>query len=96
VLCETLGEAAIRGLIPLFLIKGGVAIELRLGLAARATRDIDIGLSASPDQLVPMFDGALDVGFSDFRLRRKGAIQERGNELRIKISITDSERHASS
>jgi hypothetical protein len=51
VLCETLSEAAARGVIPIFFVKGGVAIELRLGLLARATRDLDIGLCAPPTEL---------------------------------------------
>jgi hypothetical protein len=72
VLCQTLSEAAARGIIPIFFVKGGVAIELRLGLLARATRDLDIGLCAPPNQLLPLFDSALDVGFGDFRLRRRG------------------------
>lgn len=72
VLCETLSEAVARGVIPVFFVKGGVAIELRLGLLARATRDLDIGLCAPPNQLLPLFDSALDVGFGDFRLRRQG------------------------
>ena len=58
-LCETLSEAAARGIIPIFFVKGGVAIELRLGLLARATRDLDIALCAPPNQLLPLFDSAL-------------------------------------
>lgn len=54
VLCEVLAEAQYRGILPLFFIKGGVAIELRLGLASRATRDIDIGLCAPPEALIPI------------------------------------------
>lgn len=72
VLCETLAEAVARGVIPLFFVKGGVAIELRLGLTARATKDLDIGLCAAPADLLPVFDRALDVGFGDFTLRRRG------------------------
>lgn len=72
VLCETLSEAVARGMIPVFFVKGGVAIELRLGLLARATRDLDIGLCAPPNELLPPFDSALEVGFGDFRLRRRG------------------------
>lgn len=72
VLCETLSEAVARGIIPVFFIKGGVAVELRLGLLARATRDLDIGLCAPPSELLPLLDSALDVGFGDFGLRRRG------------------------
>ena len=72
VLCETLAEAAAQGVIPLFFVKGGVAIELRLGLAARATRDLDVGLCVEPKELLPVFDRALTVGFGDFTLHRRG------------------------
>ncbi len=72
VLCETLVEAVAQGLIPFFFVKGGVALELRLGLAARATKDLDIGLCASPQELLADFDEALTVGYGDFTLRRKG------------------------
>jgi len=72
VLCETLSEAVARGIIPIFFVKGGVAVELRLGLLARATRDLDIGLCAPPNELLPLLDSALDVGFGDFGLRRRG------------------------
>ena len=72
VLCETLAEAVAQGVIPIFFVKGGVAIELRLGLAARATRDLDVGLCAEPEELLPVFDRALAVGYGDFALRRRG------------------------
>lgn len=72
----------------MFFIKGGVAVELRLGLRARATRDIDIGLCAHPRELIPIFDAALDVGFGDFRLRRKGDIAERASDVYgLEVSI---------
>lgn len=59
VVCETLAEAVAQGIIPIFFVKGGVAIELRLGLLARATRDLDIGLCAPPAELLAFFDRAL-------------------------------------
>ncbi|MHB8146045.1 MAG: nucleotidyl transferase AbiEii/AbiGii toxin family protein [Vulcanimicrobiaceae bacterium] len=83
VLCETLSEAAARDIIPVFFVKGGVAIELRLGLLARATRDLDIGLCAPPNELLPLFDSALDVGFGDFRLRRRGEARARQWRARL-------------
>jgi Nucleotidyl transferase AbiEii toxin, Type IV TA system len=88
VLCETLSEAASRGIIPVFFAKGGVAIELRLGLLARATRDLDIGLCAPPNELLPFFDSALDVGFGDFRLRRRGEARALDNgALVLEIAV---------
>lgn len=88
VLCETLSEGVSRGVIPIFFVKGGVAIELRLGLLARATRDVDIGLCAPPNELLPLFDSALDVGFGDFRLRRRGEARALNNgALVLEIAV---------
>ncbi len=88
ILCETLAEAAARGLLPYFFIKGGVAIELRLGLSARTTKDIDGGLCAAPQDLLPLFDRALSVGFGDFVLRRKGENRLLGNGVcSLKVSV---------
>jgi hypothetical protein len=81
VVCEALSEAVSRGVIPLFLVKGGAAIELRLGLLARATRDLDIGLCAPVAELLSVFDRALSVGFNDFQFRRKGAARVIGNDV---------------
>jgi hypothetical protein len=87
-LCEVLAEAQYRGILPLFFIKGGVAIELRLGLASRATRDIDIGLCAPPEKLLPVLDEALAVGFDDFRLRRPRAARVLENGIhRLEIAL---------
>ena len=55
---------------PLFLVKGGVAMELRTGGSARATRDFDAALRADPDQLTTHLDPALRRGFGDFTARR--------------------------
>jgi hypothetical protein len=82
------GTTAARGIIPAFFVKGGVAIEWRLGLLARATRDFDIGLSATPNELLPLFDSALDVGFGDFRLRRRGEARALNNgALALEIAV---------
>jgi len=75
-------EAVAQGAIPFFFVKGGVAIELRLGLAARATRDLDIGLCAPAEELLPAFDASLAVGFGDFRLRRRGEARVLDNGAR--------------
>jgi Nucleotidyl transferase AbiEii toxin, Type IV TA system len=88
VLCETLSEAVARGIIPLFFVKGGVAVELRLGLLARATRDLDIGLCAPPTELLQLFDSALEVGFGDFRLRRRGEVRALDNgALALEVAV---------
>jgi hypothetical protein len=52
---------------PLFLIKGGVMIELRLGLRARATRDLDAVFRAEFHSWLDQLDGA---NFSTFERNR--------------------------
>lgn len=88
VLIETLTEAVAQGLIPVFFVKGGIALELRLGLAARATKDLDIGFCLDSDQVLVGFDGAIAVGYGDFRLRRQGeaVLLDNGTrQLRVRI-----------
>ena len=55
---------------PLFLIKGGVAMELRIGGSARATRDLDAALRAAISELAEHLDPALRAGFGDFGATR--------------------------
>lgn len=58
---------------PLFLLKGGVAMELRLNLTARATKDFDTAFRADAAELLKPLDQALRAGFGDFTARRTEA-----------------------
>ncbi len=55
---------------PLFLVKGGVAMELRARGSARATRDFDTALRAETVDLAAHLDPALRAGFGDFTATR--------------------------
>jgi hypothetical protein len=55
---------------PLFLVKGGVAMELRSRGSARATRDFDTALRAETTDLASHLDPALRSGFGDFTATR--------------------------
>jgi Nucleotidyl transferase AbiEii toxin, Type IV TA system len=55
---------------PLFLIKGGVMIELRLGLRARATRDLDAVFRAEFGTWLDELDEAIRQPVGDFALTR--------------------------
>lgn len=55
---------------PLFLVKGGVAMELRTSGSARATKDFDTALRAEPANLATHLDPALRAGFGDFTAAR--------------------------
>lgn len=55
---------------PLFLIKGGVAMELRVDTGARATKDLDTAFRASMEAVADHLDPALRAGHGDFTATR--------------------------
>ncbi len=54
-----------------FAIKGGIAMELRLGDRARATRDIDLVLRGDTDHLANLLDAGLSKPYNGFAFRRR-------------------------
>jgi predicted nucleotidyltransferase component of viral defense system len=52
-----------------YYLKGGVAMELRFAGAARATKDLDLGLDGDRAYRLSSFAAALGLGFDDFTLR---------------------------
>lgn len=57
---------------PLFLVKGGVAIELLLGLRARATKDLDATARLAADEIEPRLRASLTHGWEGFSFRLLG------------------------
>lgn len=57
---------------PSFLIKGGVSMELRLGMRARTTQDVDVVFRGRPDELLDALDEAFESPYGGFEFRRKG------------------------
>lgn len=55
---------------PLFVLKGGAAMELRLGLRARATKDFDTSFRQALHEMVDHLDAALRRGYGDFTASR--------------------------
>lgn len=55
---------------PLFLVKGGVAMELRLGLGARATKDLDAVFRDAAVPMLACLDEALRGGWGEFSFQR--------------------------
>jgi hypothetical protein len=53
-----------------FAIKGGVAMELRMGDRARATRDVDLIMRPDPTQLAAVLDDGLREPYHGFSFRR--------------------------
>lgn len=52
---------------PLFVLKGGVALELRLGTTARATNDVDATFYGKGDQLEHVLATAFSIPISGFK-----------------------------
>jgi len=55
---------------PIFLLKGGLAMELRLQLRARATGDFDAAFRARAEEVIDRLDEALAVPWNSFDLTR--------------------------
>ena len=55
---------------PIFLLKGGLAMELRLQLRARATGDYDAAFRARAEEVIDHLDEALAQPWNNFDLTR--------------------------
>lgn len=73
IMAGALERAADAGGVPRFIVKGGVALELRLRDRARATKDIDIVLRDTKADLADTLEQALTgEAYQGFSFRRKG------------------------
>jgi hypothetical protein len=71
---------------PLFLVKGGVAMELRFGTGARATKDLDLAYRAAGEDMLERLDDALAGGHGDFTAQRTPAEPVR-NTAAMRLAI---------
>lgn len=60
---------------PRFLVKGGISMELRLGLTARATKDVDVIFRGDAGELLDALDDAFAQPYSGFEFRRKTELE---------------------
>lgn len=77
---------------PLFVVKGGVAMELRLRLTARATKDFDAFFRASAEEMLTRLDTALAEPHAGFRFTRNepNAIGPTGAQrIEVRLSFND-------
>lgn len=76
-----------------FVVKGGVALELRLRLRARATRDFDATFRQQFGEMLDVLDAALREPYGDFRLTRRGAIRDLGGKARrVEVQVQYRDR----
>jgi len=71
---------------PLFLLKGGVAIELRVGGGARATKDVDLVFFGDPKRLGGILDEDLGEPYSVFSFERQ-EVETRGDGLFRQVNV---------
>jgi hypothetical protein len=73
---------------PLFTLKGGAAMELRLGLSARASKDYDAAFRARAEDMLDALDRALAEDWHGFQLQRAEPepIRETGS-IRLNIRL---------
>jgi hypothetical protein len=71
---------------PLFLLKGGVAIELRVGGGARATKDVDLVFLGDPERLGEILDEDLAEPYSVFGFERR-EVEPRAEGLFQRVDV---------
>ena len=87
VMFGTLERAKNAGIIDLYLAKGGMALEIRFGVHARASRDLDIGILSGGADLVALFDRVLTIGFDEFTLERPRDVRILENVSTYRFSV---------
>ncbi len=87
-LSGALDRAAARPGGPRFIVKGGVALELRLPRHARATDDLDVVVECDDNDLVGALDTALREPYGDCTFTRKPDVHPLGEAgLRVWVQI---------
>ena len=88
-LCGVLERAVSENILDNYYLKGGVAMELRFAEGARATKDIDIGVSGTREERMALFRKALSLGFDDFTFQVKGnpLSMDKADAVRLELAI---------
>jgi hypothetical protein len=88
-LCGLLERAVSEGILTAYYLKGGVALELRFATAARATKDIDLGLDGTRADRLESFGQAVALGFDEFTFRLKAQTRsmDLADTVRVQIAV---------
>ena len=89
VLFNVLEIARQRGIIDRYAVKGGMALEVRFGMRARASRDVDVSVPVPFESIPGILDDVLAVGFDNFTVRRRGPLRvlERAKAYRAELNV---------
>jgi hypothetical protein len=78
---------------PIFLLKGGVAMELRLQLRARATGDYDAAFRTRAEEVIDRLDEALSQPWNSFNLTRDAPeIIKNTKAVRVRLRLSYKRR----
>lgn len=73
---------------PRFIVKGGVALELRLGGKARATNDLDVVVQCDDEDLLMAFDSISRESYQDCTFTRRAGSYPMGEKsVRVWVQI---------
>lgn len=73
---------------PAFVVKGGVALELRLRLRGRATRDFDATFRLRFEEMLEALDGTLAEPYGGFQMARRGDVRDLGGRAkRVEVRV---------
>ena len=87
-LIELFQQGKNEGLIPAFLVKGGFALELRFRKEARASRDLDLVVPLSPEQVLDAVVRVLRLNWSGFRFSIKGEPERREHSYKFEVNAS--------
>ena len=85
--CSLLKRGRDSGIIAGYVLKGGMAIELRIAAAARTSSDTDVTLKCDPDDVIGTLDAVLAVGLEDFKFSRDPDPKHLTNSKTYRVEI---------
>ena len=88
-LCGVLESAVEKGVIDIYYLKGGVAMELRFARAARTTKDFDLGLRGNRADRIQRLSEVLQLRFDEFtfRLKPEQHEMELADTVRVEVAV---------
>ena len=88
-LCGVLESAVEKGVIDIYYLKGGVAMELRFARAARTTKDFDLGLRGNRAERIRRLSEVLQLRFDEFtfRLKPEQHEMELPDTVRVEVAV---------
>jgi hypothetical protein len=85
-LIEIFHIAQQRGIIPCFIVKGGFALEFRFRTEARASRDVDVVVPVTAEEILDAVVEVLRLEWSGFTFQINGRPELRDHSYRLQVT----------